>query len=305
MPLLPYFERNDLYVTWDHWHPDVARYDAEMISPINVLICPADYDPKLTTADPLSYVVNSGSARSANDFFPPTGKSPPWVEDRASGVFFNRARADFSGAISQPDPRPPAKAFSAKTGPAMTEDFINEHDGANYTIMLTESLQAGGWAYDPLAPGSPMRSEFQMRQATSVVWFISGQRNNALPISVSVSAEQSFDPSLVGINRRRNLTKPLAERFSFRPSSNFGGLAAARPSSNHPGGVYVAFCGGNCSYLSEDIDYRVLTQLMTPNGREVVVDIDGNGEPIRANDPAGTSSRVVTPWTYDLDESEF
>ena len=44
---------------------------------------------------------------------------------------------------------------------------------------------------------------------------------------------------------------------------------------------------------------------MTPNGREVVVDIDANGQPIRANAPAGSSSRVVTPWTYDLDESEF
>jgi prepilin-type N-terminal cleavage/methylation domain-containing protein/prepilin-type processing-associated H-X9-DG protein len=43
----------------------------------------------------------------------------------------------------------------------------------------------------------------------------------------------------------------------------------ARPSSYHPGGVNVAFCGGNVAWLRDSIDYRVYVQLMTPRHRDV------------------------------------
>jgi prepilin-type processing-associated H-X9-DG protein len=42
--------------------------------------------------------------------------------------------------------------------------------------------------------------------------------------------------------------------------------AIPRPSSNHPGGVNVAFCDARTMFLREDIHYRVLQQLMTPDG---------------------------------------
>ncbi len=40
--------------------------------------------------------------------------------------------------------------------------------------------------------------------------------------------------------------------------------ANARPSSNHPGGVNVAFADGHTGWLRQDIDYQVYVQLMTP-----------------------------------------
>ena len=308
--ILPQLERNDLYQNWQredfppgYWEKGYARAEHQLYSPMEVLVCPSA--PRSDRTDPLSYVVNSGSAWTANDFRPPMAAPPTWVEDLASGVFFNRARADFNSAATQNNALPPLDAFSPKSGPIMTADYITEHDGLTYTMLLSENLQAGGWACDPGKPTFPLQSEFQMRAVTSFVWYVTGQQNNELPVSNSIARLKNFDPSLVGINRRSDLETPLPDRFSFVPTSNYGGLAAARPSANHGGGVNVAFCGGNSAYLSEDIDYRVLTQLMTPNGREVVVDIDGNGEPIRADAPAGSSPRVVTPWTYDLDESEF
>ena len=34
----------------------------------------------------------------------------------------------------------------------MTADYIAEHDGQTYTMLLSENLQAGGWACDPGKP---------------------------------------------------------------------------------------------------------------------------------------------------------
>jgi hypothetical protein len=308
--ILPQLERNDLYQNWQregylpgYHEKDSVRAKYQLYSPLEVLVCPSA--PQSDHADPLSYVVNSGSAQTANDFRPPITREATWVEDLASGVFFNRARADYAATSPQPNALPPPGAFSPDSGPIMTAEYITEHDGLTYTMLLSENLQAGGWACDPRTPGLPMQSEFQMRAATSFVWYVTGQQDNQLPVSAPVAQSKGFDPSLLGINRRSDLETPLPERFSFVPASNYGGLAAARPSANHSGGVCVAYCGGNVGYLSEDIDYRVLTQLMTPSGREVVVDRDANGELIRAAAPAGSSQRVVTPWTYEFDESEL
>ena len=44
----------------------------------------------------------------------------------------------------------------------------------------------------------------------------------------------------------------------------------ARPASNHNGVCVFAFCGGNVRPISEDIDYRVYKQLMTPYGGQTV-----------------------------------
>ena len=40
----------------------------------------------------------------------------------------------------------------------------------------------------------------------------------------------------------------------------------SRPASNHPGGVVVSFCDGHVRFISQDIDYDVYKQLMTPGG---------------------------------------
>ena len=42
----------------------------------------------------------------------------------------------------------------------------------------------------------------------------------------------------------------------------------ARPSSNHPGGVNIAWCGASSRFLVEGIDYSVYCRLMTTNDRK-------------------------------------
>jgi prepilin-type processing-associated H-X9-DG protein len=41
----------------------------------------------------------------------------------------------------------------------------------------------------------------------------------------------------------------------------------SQPSSNHPGGVVVAFCDGHTGFLKESLTRKVYAQLLSSNGR--------------------------------------
>jgi len=296
VPILPMLERSDLYRYWSNADPIelplpsstdgiILRSNPQTFNPwahtrLELLVCPSDLNQRSET-NPLSYVVNTGSARTANDFLPPISPANTWVEDVNSGVFFNRARADF--AAGAPNPNPPADAFSPDQGPRMTIDFIFQHDGPSNTIMLSENLQATTWATDPTdekhQPAYPFASEFQIRQNTGMVWFVTGNPDNTGP----AAAGATFNPQALGVNALRDAAVPVS------PS---GGLNYARPSSNHPGGVNAFFCDNHYRFISEDIDYKVYTQLMTPNGKDAIV-----GLPDKKARDAG--------WKYELNESDY
>ena len=85
---------------------------------------------------------------------------------------------------------------------------------------------------------------------------------------------QPAEESYINIKKEEDLTDPMA-----------------RPSSNHPGGVVVAFCGGSTRFLREDIDYKVYWQLMTPDG-------------FHADN--GRSGEVPRDWLrYTLNEEDY
>ena len=211
VPILRHLERQDLYEAWTKASPvalplpkgsSSVALVAGKPNPwsntnLGVLVCPSGPDV-LHVPDPLSYVVNCGSARTANDFLPPLTSPFSWVEDRNSGVFFNRARADFNTA--RPTPNPPAEAFVPESGPVVTLDFIRAHDGASCTLLLSENLQATRWATDPTDtlndPPNPFQSEFQVRQNTGFVWFVTGNKNNGRP----ASAGSLYNPAGIGVN---------------------------------------------------------------------------------------------------------
>jgi len=62
-------------------------------------------------------------------------------------------------------------------------------------------------------------------------------------------------------------------------------LDSARPSSFHPGGVNVAFCGQNAQFMREDVDYEVYIQLMTTDNEE-------------SSAPAAVKNRIVGDNEY-------
>jgi prepilin-type N-terminal cleavage/methylation domain-containing protein/prepilin-type processing-associated H-X9-DG protein len=124
-------------------------------------------------------------------------------------------------------------------------------DGEMNTLMLSENIQATRWSHTS-ANDEILESEVAFIFADAPSMF---DQNGEIKVGVL----------------RINGEKGLAQEGN-----------AARPSSNHPGGVNVAFCDGRTMFLKDDIGYWVLQQLMTPDGfnRECDVPSTQNGQPV-------------------------
>ncbi len=146
-------------------------------------------------------------------------------------------------------------------------------DGANTTLMLSENIHrdetvnnvAVSWlnpvALDPRLPNLNLNVE----QIYGMVWDINGGDSNP------TNATQA----------RLNRTDPLHAEYSTPARERY----YARPASSHSEVFNVTFAGGNAKAISENIEYRVYQQLMTPNGAKAdALDIDNapNGQPTPA-----------------------
>ncbi len=318
IPILPYMEQAPIYQIWQTNVPMLVPVGASgtLLNPtisnsgqnpwayieLNVLVCPSSPNTS-GSGNPMSFVVNCGSAKTGNDNYP--GGTNPWPEDVNSGVFFNQSGAD--AAAGPNNYRPTPVMFTGK-GPKTTTDFISTNDGTSNTLMLSENLQATNWATDPQADPTivdpatvaqtPWLSDFQIKQNMGFVWFLTTKQNNQGPPTVQVppAAANNFDVSGMGINAlATSLSFPIA--ITHASVSAPGGLDYARPSSMHPGGVNTIFCDGHLRFISEEIPYHVYTQLMTPNQKKVVVD--------RSTTPPKTTTKVSPAWNYFLNESEY
>jgi hypothetical protein len=180
-------------------------------------------------------------------------------------------------------------------------DFISTNDGTSYTLMLSENLQATNWATDPTDTSgfSPQyQSDFAIRQNTGFVWYYLGSSNIN---NAGQPTSGNFNFQAVPIN---GLAKTLTGTpvLSYVPSTtppatNASGLAFARPSSNHPGGVNAFFCGGNARFIAEDIGYNVYTQLMTANQNGVILQ--------QASGTTPALTPLTAGWFYTLNEADF
>jgi prepilin-type N-terminal cleavage/methylation domain-containing protein/prepilin-type processing-associated H-X9-DG protein len=314
--LLPYFERSDLYSMWINNAPTVSLPMGVTItsgtqlsnntqnpwdcSLLNILICPSNPNTDSSTVqNPLSYVVNCGSALTANDLQNPDSGNADWWEDVNSGVFFNQARADWNAGapLNNPFPNTTNTGLPPGGGPRTTMDFISTNDGSSNTLMLAENLQAMNWCTDPVSASTmsliqPFQSEFQMKQSVGFVWFVTSLTNNddtAIPMGFQGNTNWTA-------NRINALAKTISNPILVNFSSNTGGLAFARPSSAHPGGVNTIFCDGHLRSISEDIPYRVYTQLMTTKQTAAAITFDS---------PPVTTSTDTPAWSYILNEADY
>jgi prepilin-type processing-associated H-X9-DG protein len=112
-------------------------------------------------------------------------------------------------------------------------DYISQRDGAVYTLLLSENIQATEWATTGggLPGGGAGEAEFRV----GMVW-------------------ETSKPGCGGINECLNDTTVDA--------------AHARPSCRHGGGVVVSFCDGHQLFLREDIGYDVYQHMMTPDSEQ-------------------------------------
>lgn len=215
-PILPYLAReadpanaasyDEVYSQHGPTGPAETRGTPPVLF-LSDLVCP-DHRPGAQGAKGnwLAWVVNSGLPDA-----PQAKELPPdWP---ANGVFL-----DFFS-------REPAADYRVSL------DYVNEHDGAEHTLLLSENVDAGRW------------TDFD-EPRVAFVWAANMVNGEPIPQGV-----------LFRINRRRG--------------EGDGSLAFARPSSYHRGGVNAVFCDGRTSFLSENMDYVLFCRLMTPAGDKV------------------------------------
>jgi prepilin-type processing-associated H-X9-DG protein len=116
--------------------------------------------------------------------------------------------------------------------------FFSKNDGTSATVLLAENVNAISWAM--LEEG-----------ATTIVWTTQEdwlpRDDKGQQFAINTGQEQFLDDQLLDF--ARNKPQDL--------------LQVARPSSNHSGGVNVAYCDGHVDFLSEDISTWVYAQRLS------------------------------------------
>ena len=247
--LFPYIEQDELYQRWSKGKHFQFQY-------VETLLCPS-YPTIMEDDGPLTYVANCGENGD--------------VDNPANGIFFDRSRrADLENPMDlgteSEDVRDAEDPDSDQPLLKMTFAYIQSRgDGTTGTLLFSESLKTVRYGYlGPTPTHDPYLSEYDSapdsKQHFGFVWwqprFIYGESRlpdwDKLRINGSVA------------NSGYAMSRDITAQEAF-------------PSSNHAGGVNVAFVAGHCRFLSDKIDQLIYCQLMTPNHKESTLQ-DAEGE---------------------------
>ncbi|MEO2048128.1 MAG: DUF1559 domain-containing protein [Pirellulales bacterium] len=246
--LLPHLDQQSL---WDQLLSNNNDNGFPYADPpkLEVFLCPSDArtNPKVGA---LTYVVNSGQ---------------PDPEQLVNGV------SDLKANGICHDLR------NGRNGPKVRSG-ADIPDGTNNTLLLSENVHKD-------------ETDFQNNQLCT--WLGPLQQKAAGPVNLASNPEQRF--GMVWVYDSSNPLAPnpdFMDRFNRdtrsdtsapygkpigRSTSRF-----ARPASSHPEIFIVTFVGGSTRSISENIDYRVYQQLMTPNGAKAV-DLGSNTNEVGNN----------------------
>ena len=257
----PFIEANAL---WDNWSTgrivttdSGLTSDAGALSQIEILSCPSN--PPINLGQPLlAYVANAGwigrsglgtGSRTSN----PSPMNSPFkgaLENAANGIFFDRVRSTVTDTdLGKVDSMDTKSRIEMK--PALIAD------GLSQTVMLSESLRSINWLFtnpDEYSDSAVTDDEkyffgfcWDQPQAVS-----DGIRDNTTArfhrINGVLAAQDSIQTSMDIVRDDGTV--------NMNPSDGF-------PSSNHPGGVNIAYMGGSVSFVAENIAPLVYAQIMT------------------------------------------
>ncbi|TWT37246.1 hypothetical protein KOR34_21930 [Posidoniimonas corsicana] len=202
----------------------------------DVMLCPSD-DVKSRANAANSYVANGGMIGSA-------------LQQRsANGPFLNRAF----------DPN---------------RAMLDGHwrDGREYTLVYSENLSASrfdmlGWS--AFKPHSTQVGRIDFKHVEEQLdW----QWSPLFLWSPSLSTNAYINDEDVECTGNKCIPIEMVTKLTFDRNTGIDWARTqalnARPSSNHPGGVNVAFAGGRGLFLQQGIDFNVVRALMTPNERK-------------------------------------
>lgn len=250
----PYIEQVALWENWSQGRIDPTNNGLDNqqgeIAQIEILICPSD--PAVTSGDPLiSYGANAGWMQRSSGLFGSNSAIPPAqsrftnaiAENAANGVFFDRVRNSRSlPALGLPGSNP-----GQNRGPMIKMVPALVKDGMSQTIMLSENLRSVTWAYtDPNEyTNSATRDE---KYHFGVCW-----EQPAVVASAITAGGTTIAPRINGNRDSEPAGNTIADMV----------ITDGFPSSNHPGGVNVAFMGGSVTFLTDQISPVVYAQIMT------------------------------------------
>lgn len=244
----PYMEQQ---AVWDEWS---QNFGVNPRAPgIEGLTCPSS-PPDIPGQPWTNYVCNAGQAFSDST-------RTDAHENAADGVFFDANRNPGGASIYGPkdarDANPPDGVVQLS--------LAQIPDGSSKTLLLSENLHAFYWSFEALQStaqdGVWLQNDSStipdMKHLFGFVW--KNQASNQPSQIERINGDRYYDrnqsPTTVNANN------PMLA-YSDSAYESYG-----YPSSVHPGGVNMAFCGGNIEFTSESIDPRVYAQLMTSNSK--------------------------------------
>lgn len=244
----PYMEEQPL---WDAWNT-FGTGNPPPAPAIGGLTCPTT--PPETQGQPwLAYVGNAGWAFSDGTRSGDTNEYP------ANGVFFDLNKNNNPG-VGPTDNREPSAAIQM----SMTQIV----DGTTKTLLLSENLHTFYWTY-----GLTNNDTSQIKDNKLLfgfIWKNTGGSGVNIADYDRINGDKFYDKLNTG-------PPDTMETFG---GDNTTYEHYAYPSSRHPGGVNVSFCGGQVEFMRENIDPLVYGQLMTSNSKRSKL-VDANGIPDR------------------------
>ena len=249
----PYMEQQAL---WDDWS---SKFGQQPLAPgIEGLTCPSDA-PEIPGQPWCNYVGNAGKAFSDSTR---SSETPQDMENAADGIFVDDNKNPNFG---------PADGREMHPRPQMSLGYIQSNDGTSKTMLLSENLHAWYYTYGP--DNNDLSNIKDMKHLFGFVW------KNV----TNTSPQQPSDIERINGDRYYDKGTPPASMEEFADPAptpgDPGDESYGFPSSNHPGGVNVAFCGGQIVFVPESIDPLIYGQLMTSNrNRSTLKRSDGTEE---------------------------
>lgn len=230
--ILPDIDRAPLF---DQWRMDTKSVQGNaFIKPqiyIDQFLCPSD--PQASkTGTPLSYVVNTGlpdAPAAVIDAADPTRSTPrDWA---ANGMFFDNFNEH---PLVKPDPD--------RRGPMVLMKYDLVRDRKDRTILLTENVDAGNYAFSSEA-GS--RDGWQTTEIeVGCIWRPGTFEGTGKP--------PQMKPPVASLQPNVELGKGDGKSYDY-----------CRPSSRHPQSFNVAFVEPSVMPLRDTISYFVYAKLMS------------------------------------------
>jgi prepilin-type N-terminal cleavage/methylation domain-containing protein/prepilin-type processing-associated H-X9-DG protein len=240
--LFPYMEENAL---WDAWS---GTFGANPAAPhIAALNCPSNVT-EIPDAPTLAYVGNAGWAFSDNGTNGRNGTN--MKEYGANGLFFDLNK---NKNIGPTDGR--------EGDPRIQMSLAQVIDGTTKTLMLAENLHTLYWCFEPknaAAGGYEQNDASTVPDTKDLFGFV---WKNHPGVYDRINGDKNYDHQTPP--EQANSANPQLAFSDFTKYETY-----AYPSSNHPGGVNVAFCGGSIRFMGDSIDPTIYGQIMTTNSRK-------------------------------------